>query len=77
MCTAASSEITSVHVARAMKALSTLGICGKGVMVEDSLTINYRDSGVSPGATKMFNWAYQGGSGHHGLPHRVGTGSGI
>ena len=28
---------------------------GKGVMVEDSLTINYRVSGASPGATKTIN----------------------
>ena len=38
MCTAASPEIMCVvHI---MKILRTPGICGKGVMVEDSLTIN-------------------------------------
>ena len=31
---------------------------GKDVMVENFLTINYRYSGVTSGAIKMFNWAY-------------------
>jgi len=43
-CTATPPEITCV--VQVMKALCTLGICGKGMMVEDPLTINYRYSGT-------------------------------
>jgi len=46
MRTAVSPEITCVvHV---MKALRTLGICGKGVMVEDSLTRTGIRTGLDP-----------------------------
>ena len=51
------SSIARDHVpCELIEGIEQLGIRGKGVIVEDSFTINYCDSGVSPGSTKTFNW---------------------